>query len=721
MYNRRNSFRNSFLDERAMEERAPSGRQALDDPLAIVSAPPPVQATPSPLKKANAINSYQASGMLDAEPRESITTPQPVEATKVKSPASFNKMRDIAPAPLLTGSEPQRITPAPTGMFGKEFKAQVDNSSPIQTATPFSEGWSDLFVADSKTYANFDRIGGMAGKKSQLEVAKNTAKQYLPETSLSFDMGESIQDKGLARERVKELNNFTNSQEYTTGLQSYMNDMSDSGLSEQELQMYYADANGIRSRTSNLEWDKGANQFKFDLHQDSALETGLKGVLVTGLTLATGQALGAVLGGAAATGSAAGSAASTGLVSGVSQATANAIGSAVVSGGVSHVQGGDLKDVLSSAAMAGFSAYSKGISEAAESAMASATLPSATKEMIQSASSLNSQAEVFNNIKTTVNLTEAIKSEDYLSALTSGLELSGLASPSKFVQDKITENFGDVEWISQNTEQLASASLKFTDKIAKGDSFEDAAQAAVLKYAKDGGGLSQLLGDMPEGSDFNLDFEIPEEFIQFLKDTGKDIDKNILQPAKLVVESVIKGAGDLIEEVTPDLGSWSKELKEIDKTILQPIKVAAESVASAVGEGASILNKEVVKPVTSTVEKGAVLLNEEVIKPTTSAIKEIGSLGNKEVLKPTLNAIKEAVPSVNLPSFDSSKMELDLPSVDTGSLDIPSLSMPEVDIDFESEDSSTTKNKPTEFADLTYAQDFNRLDISKYFNNPLLR
>ena len=66
-------------------------------------------------------------------------------------------------------------------------------------------------------------------------------------------------------------------------------------------------------------------------------------------------------------------------------------------------------------------------------------------------------------------------------------------------------------------------------------------------------------------------------------------------------------------------------------------------------------------------------------------------------------------------------MELDLPSVDTGSLDIPSLSMPEVDIDFESEDSSTTKNKPTEFADLTYAQDFNRLDISKYFNNPLLR
>ena len=155
-------------------------------------------------------------------------------------------------------------------------------------------------------------------------------------------MGDSIQAKGLARERVKELNNFTNSQEYTTGLQSYMNDMSDSGLSEQELQMYYADANGIRSRTSNLEWDKGANQFKFDLNEDSALETGLKGVLAAGFTAAGGVALGAVLGGAAATGAAAAtgtSAASTGIISGVTKATANAIGSAIVSGGVTHAQG----------------------------------------------------------------------------------------------------------------------------------------------------------------------------------------------------------------------------------------------------------------------------------------------------------------------------------------------------------------------------------------------
>ena len=718
MYNRRNSFRNSFFDERAMEERAPSGRQALDDPLAIVTAPPPVQATPRPLKKANAINSYQASGMLDAQPRESITTPQPVEATKVKSPASFNKMRDIAPAPLLTGSEPQRITPAPTGMFGKEFKAQVDNSSPIQTATPFSEGWSDLFVADSKTYANFDRIGGMAGKKSQLEVAKNTAKQYLPETSLSFDMGESIQDKGLARERVKELNNFTNSQEYTTGLQSYMNDMSDSGLSEQELQMYYADANGIRSRTSNLEWDKGANQFKFDLNEDSALETGLKGVLAAGFTAAGGVALGAVLGGAAATGAAAAtgtSAASTGIISGVTKATANAIGSAIVSGGVTHAQGGDLGDVLVNSVTAGVGSYAKGVSQAAEGAMASATLPTATKEMISSASSLATQAEIFNKLDTTIDIVKAVEDKNILGAVTGILDVADLDSPLTFIEDKISENFGEYDWVAENTEALAASTLKFSVKMADGSNAEDAAQSALGTYIRKGGKLPDV--DIDKG-DWD-GFDIPQELKDVFHATKDFVDDNVVKPIQGAVEGIVDTAKEGVKYV-------QENLEEFKTEYVDPVTGDIRDAGRYIAEEADELKDTVVDNVRETgrdIATEADRLKDEYIDPISEGIRETGRDIATEAdrlkdtyVDPIVDSVRETGRDIRN-AFDTEESEgFSTPKIDTSGVDLNIVTN-----GFGNAFDNSYEAERTELERINEAQDFQRLDLSRFLSNPLLR
>ena len=718
MYNRRNSFRNSFLDERAMEERAPSGRQAIDDPLAIVSAPPPVQATPSPLKKANAINSYQASGMLDAEPRESITAPQPVEATKVKSPASFNKMRDIAPAPLLTGSEPQRITPAPTGMFGKEFKTQVDNSSPIQTATPFSEGWTQHFVANDRTFDNFDRIGGMYEKKKQLKRAQAVAKRHLPETSLSFDMFDVIKDRGLARERVNELNDFTNSLEYTAGLHSYMNDMSNSDLSEQELQMYYAAANGVRANTPSLHYDEKNKQFTFDLNEDSLLEKGLKGVLAAGFTAAGGVALGAVLGGAAATGAAAAtgtSAASTGIISGVTKATANAIGSAIVSGGVTHAQGGDLGDVLVNSVTAGVGSYAKGVSQAAEGAMASATLPTATKEMISSASSLATQAEIFNKLDTTIDIVKAVEDKNILGAVTGILDVADLDSPLTFIEDKISENFGEYDWVAENTEALAASTLKFSVKMADGSNAEDAAQSALGTYIRKGGKLPDI--DVDAGDWDGL--KIPQELKDVFHATKDFVDDNVVKPIQGAVEGIVDTAKEGVKYV-------QENLEEFKTEYVDPVTGDIRDAGRYIAEEADELKDTVVDNVRETgrdIATEADRLKDEYIDPISEGIRETGRDIATEAdrlkdtyVDPIVDSVRETGRDIRN-AFDTEESEgFSTPKIDTSGIDLNIVTN-----GFGNAFDNSYEAERTELEKMNEAQDFQRLDLSRFLSNPLLR
>lgn len=462
------------------------------------------------------------------------------EPVKPFSPASANKMRVIEQPVYDTGSEEE------VGMFDQDLQAP--------TATvPFSTGWSKGFVADDKTFANMDRIGGLSAVKNATQEAQEVAKNYKLENGLSFDMFEQIEDEGTAQQKTDELNNFTNSPGYLTGLNNYMAEMEGSDLTEQELQMYYADANGIRGRTSTLLYDEDKKEFTYKMPDINYIKAAVE----TGLTLAVGTALAPMF-----------------AAAGLGQAAAASVGKAVASGASTALRGGDLGDVAGSAIFAGATQYAKSISEAAMAANAANAAQGAnvTADALSSAAVLADKATLASNVSNALKVAKAVENKDILSGVTSGLALAGLDSPLTFAKETIEENFGDIEWVSQNSDALASASIKFTDKVTQGISIEDSLLSSAVEYANKGGGLSQLL---PEGLDTG-DFELDNEFINTILEAGKVIDKEYVQPAKNTVVEIAKETGRFIADNAPDapdidLSGLKQTLSDFNRNEIKPV------------------------------------------------------------------------------------------------------------------------------------------------------
>ena len=462
------------------------------------------------------------------------------EPVKPFSPASANKMRVIEQPVYDTGSEEQ------VGMFGKDLQAPP-------TTVPFSAGWSEGFVADDKTLANMDRIGGLSAVKNATQEAQEVAKNYKLENGLSFDMFEQIQDEGTAQQKADELNAFTNSPGYLTGLNNYMAEMEGSDLTTEQLQMYYADANGIRGRTSTLLYDEDKQEFTYKMPDTNYIKAAVE----TGLTLAVGAALAPVF-----------------ATAGLGQTAAASVGKAVASGAATAIKGGDLGDVAGAAIFAGATQYASSISEAATAAEAANVAQGAnvTADAISSAAVLADKATLASNVSNALKVVKAVENKDILSGVTSALALGGLDSPLTFAKETIEESFGDIEWVSQNSDALASASIKFTDKVTQGSSIEESLLSSAIEYAKEGGGLSQLI---PEGLDTG-DFELDNEFINTILEAGKVIDKEYVQPAKDTVVEIAQETGRFIADNVPDapdldLSGLKQTLSDFNKDEIKPI------------------------------------------------------------------------------------------------------------------------------------------------------
>ncbi len=479
------------------------------------------------------------------------------EPVKPFSPASANKMRVIEQPVYDTGSEEQ------VGMFGQP----VTTTPEVQeTSSAFSEGWETGFITDvprHESSSRYNEWGAPVQEAIQLEKSvEGLAEGHKIEGGLSFGNTREVDNTDpQGKQKVEELNNFIKSDAYLKGFETFKADIASQGLdaeslSIQDMQKIYADANGVGAHNNAVKWDNNSGQFKFvedKFDVGDIAEIGAKALL----TFAAGAALAPMF-----------------AAAGLGTTAAASAGKAMASAISTAVQGGDLGDVVGSAVFAGAAQYATSASEAANAAKAAnvAQGANATAEAISSAASLADKATLASNVSNALKVVKAVENKDILSGVTSALALGGLDSPLTFAKETIEESFGDIEWVSQNSDALASASIKFTDKVTQGSSIEESLLSSAIEYAKEGGGLSQLI---PEGLDTG-DFELDNEFINTILEAGKVIDKEYVQPAKDTVVEIVKETGKFVEENLPDvpsvdLSGLKQTLSDFNKDEIKPI------------------------------------------------------------------------------------------------------------------------------------------------------
>jgi hypothetical protein len=434
-------------------------------------------------------------------------------------------------------------------------------------SSSFAEGWSDLNVANSKTLDNMDRIGGLFTQKNQAQTALNTAPEYAVGNGLSFSMHDEIFDDATGKQRVSELNSFTSSPEYVQGLNSFAESMKGSGMSDAEIQMYYANANGVVGRGSNLFFNKDTNKFDYKIDSPDYLKAVIATGLTTALTMGVGTALGGAMGSAIA-------------------------GKATVAGVASLAQGGSPKDALLSAATAGFGEYAKGIQKAAQA--------------VDATQAVKNTAQTLNTIKKTVNVAQAVASGNTVGAILGGMDLMGLPSVTSMVSDKLTETFPDSEFLTNpdNLEAVSSSLTTFGTKLASGGDPQKALASAMWNYVKSDGALPSL--------DINLDLgegwdtpewmrQIDSEELQPIKDAivagYQEVNDKVLNPIQEIgsaASGVVREAGrDVREAVDP----YADVVREAGRDVREAVSPYADDVREAGGDLREVAsdNSEVIK------------------------------------------------------------------------------------------------------------------------------
>ena len=512
------------------------------------------------------------------------------EPVKPFSPASANKMRVIEQPVYDTGSEEQ------VGMFGQP----VTTTPEVQeTSSAFSEGWETGFITDvprHESSSRYNEWGAPVQEAIQLEKSvEGLAEGHKIGGGLSFGNTREVDNTDpQGKQKVEELNNFIKSDAYLKGFETFKADIASQGLdaeslSIQDMQKIYADANGVGAHNNAVKWDNNSGQFKFVEDKFDVGDVAVIGAKAF-FTFAGGIALAPMF-----------------AAAGLGTTAAASAGKAMASAISTAVQGGDLKDVVGSAVFAGAAQYATSASEAANAAKAAnvAQGANATAEAISSAASLADKATLASNVsnalkvvkavdekdliggvlaatdmagvatetsKNTLKAINAVENKNILGGVEAALALGGLDSPVTYAQEMIEDNFGDIEWVSQNSTALAEAAIQFTDKVTQGSSIEDSLLSAAHKYAEEEGGLSQLL---PDGFDTGS-FELDDEFIRTIIATGKEIDKEYIQPAKNTVVEIVKETGKFVEEHLPDvppvdLSGFGETLSKFNKDEIQPV------------------------------------------------------------------------------------------------------------------------------------------------------
>ncbi len=607
-----------------VRELTPSANTPAPMPSPINTTPAVQPVTPPPIN--NNLGMFTAVEAGVPDPTKDLFTDipkgiftQPVVATPYDDGNPLYDTREpVVTTPVAPATPVEPTTPV----------EPVESGNPKGSA--FSEGWDKINMPTSKTLDNYDRIGGLQNIKTQAEQALSTASKYKLENGLSFNIFDEILSEDVAKQKAQELNNFTNSDAYLTGLNSYMAEMEGKGLSKAELQMYYASANGVRARASNLFYNSDKKEFDYEVEGVDYLEVAVKTALVGGLTLGLGAAFAPALQAATGLGNAA--------AAGVSQG--------IVSGAITGIQGGNAGDILKSAVVSGVGAYATGANELAA---------------IEGASeAVKAQAILANQISAGTKLLGAVNEKDLLGALSAGMDLAGAGSPAKYVKGYLGATFGDSDFVTNNIDALTGATIKLSDKMIKGGNFQDSLKSAVIQYVKDGGGLPS----MGEGG-FDIDLDTPE-FIKaigdYLVDGASMLNKDVIKPVLNGLEEIGKGSLETIKNGLKNIDTeqFSKLNKDVrdqlsgfDKEYLQPIKEELSSVNKNTKDQLAGFDKEYLQPikeelsnVNQNTKDQLAAFDKEYLQPVKQDLSNINSTVRDQLAKfddDNLQPLKETV------------------------------------------------------------------------------
>ena len=195
-------------------------------------------------------------------------------------------------------------------------------------------------------------------------------------------------------------------------------------------------------------------------------------------------------------------------------------------------------------------------------------------------------------------------------------------------------------------DDLKTGLTKVVEKVASGEKFDDALLAGLGTYVKEGGTLRL---PTPEGFDLDIDLGIIEDVVKaavrpiegIVREAGRVIDDNVLQPVKEVGEEIGETLEPIVETVK-EAGST------IDDTILQPVKETVEAGASAAGD--------VLSAADTAVRDAASAFDDAVIQPAGDALSDLDT------------AIRDALPNINFP-------DINLPDINLPDFNLPSFTL----------------------------------------------
>ena len=248
----------------------------------------------------------------------------------------------------------------------------------------------------------------------------------------------------------------------------------------------------------------------------------------------------------------------TALGASLGTAGSNALGSAVAGIGSAAASGKRGSDLITAGVLSGLGGYTKGLNEIAQTAAAGS----------QVAIDAAAKADIFNNVLKVANAADAIANKNYFKLLNMGLEAGGFESFNTLTANKLNELGGaDGTLLGLNVDQLAPAVNNIAKDLLTGKDLDDALKGGVLEYIKQGGALDRF-----NLKDFNFpsfDFNTPEgikgiedfvktnwsalkdsSFVQGMREVGRNIDDDVIQPLIEPIKGLDQELDDLIK--TPD-------------------------------------------------------------------------------------------------------------------------------------------------------------------------
>ena len=221
-------------------------------------------------------------------------------------------------------------------------------------------------------------------------------------------------------------------------------------------------------------------------------------------------------------------------------------------------------------------------------------------------------------------------------------------------------------------DDLKTGLTKVVEKVASGEKFDDALLAGLGTYVKEGGTLRL---PTPDGIDLDVDLGVIEDVVKaavrpiegIVREAGRVIDDNVLQPVKEVGEEIGKTLEPIVETVK-EAGSV------VDDTILQPVKETVEAGASVAGDVLSVVDDEVIQPVIQGVEEGASVAG-DVLSAADTVVRDAASAFDDAVIQPAGDAlsdldtaIRDALPNINFP-------DINLPDINLPDFNLPSFTL----------------------------------------------